>query len=93
MKMSEPSADLAVALSVASAAKGLALPPDLIAIGEVGLAGEIRRVTGAAKRVQEAARLGFNKAIVPLGSEIKVSGVEVIEVGRIEAALTKVKIL
>jgi DNA repair protein RadA/Sms len=93
MKMSEPSADLAVALSVASAAKALALPPDLIAIGEVGLAGEIRRVTGAAKRVQEAARLGFNKAIVPLGSEIKVSGVEVLEVGRIEAALTKVKIL
>ena len=52
MKISEPSADLAVALSVASAAKGLALPADLVAIGEVGLAGEIRKVTGINQRVR-----------------------------------------
>ena len=52
MKMNEPSADLAVALAVGSAAKGLALPADLIAIGEVGLAGEIRKVTGVQQRIQ-----------------------------------------
>ena len=69
MKMSEPAADLALALAVASAAKGLALPSDLVAIGEVGLAGEIRKVSGVDRRLQEAFRLGFKRALVPTGSE------------------------
>jgi DNA repair protein RadA/Sms len=92
MKMNEPSADLAVALSVASAAKGLALPADLVAIGEVGLAGEIRKVNGALQRIQEAARLGFKRALVPIGSDLKVPGIEIMEVGRIEQAISRVKI-
>lgn len=92
MKLNEPSADLAVALAVASAAKGLALPPDLIAIGEVGLAGEIRKVTGIQQRINEAARLGFKRAMVPMGSEIKIPGMEIMEVGRLEQAIAKVKI-
>jgi DNA repair protein RadA/Sms len=92
MKMNEPSADLAVALAVGSAAKGLALPADLIAIGEVGLAGEIRKVTGVQQRIQEAARLGFKRAMVPVGSDIKVAGMEIMEVARLEQALSKVKI-
>jgi len=92
MKISEPASDLAVALAVGSAAKGLALPADLVAIGEVGLAGEIRKVTGAQKRIQEAARLGFKRAIVPIGSEIKVEGIEILEVARLEQAISKVKI-
>ena len=92
MKMNEPSADLAVALSVASAAKGLALPSDLVAIGEVGLAGEIRKVTGAQQRIAEAARLGFKRAMVPVGSEIKVAGIEIMEVARLEQAIARVKI-
>ena len=92
MKISEPAADLAVALAVGSAAKGLALPADLVAIGEVGLAGEIRKVTGAQQRIQEAARLGFKRAMVPVGSEIKVSGIEILEVARLDQAISKVKI-
>jgi DNA repair protein RadA/Sms len=92
MKITEPSADLAVALSVASAAKGLALPADLVAIGEVGLAGEIRKITGAAQRVQEAARLGFKRAIVPMGSDLKIAGIEILEAARLEHAISKVKI-
>jgi DNA repair protein RadA/Sms len=92
MKMNEPSADLAVALAVASAAKGLALPADLVAIGEVGLAGEIRKVTGAQQRIAEAARLGFKRAIVPAGSDLKISGIEIMEVARLEQAIAKVKI-
>ena len=92
MKMAEPAADLAVALAVASAAKGLALPADLVAIGEVGLAGEIRKVSGVQRRLQEAHRLGFKRALVPIGSESKVPGMEVIEVARLEQAITKVKI-
>lgn len=92
MKISEPAADLAVALSVGSAAKGLALPADLVAIGEVGLAGEIRKITGAQQRIQEAARLGFKKAMVPAGSDIKVEGIEVLEVARLDQAISKVRI-
>ena len=92
MKMTEPAADLAVALAVASAAQGLALPPDLVAIGEVGLAGEIRKVSGVTRRLQEAARLGFKRALVPLGSSTKVDGMDVVEVSRLDQALTKVKI-
>jgi len=92
MKMNEPAADLAVALSVASAAKGLALPSDLVAIGEVGLAGEIRKVTGANQRISEAARLGFKRAMVPVGSDLKIPGIEIMEVARLEQAISKVKI-
>ncbi len=90
--MNEPSADLAVALAVASAAKGLALPADLVAIGEVGLAGEIRKVTGAQQRIAEAARLGFKRAMVPTGSDLKIAGIEIMEVARLEQAIAKVKI-
>ncbi len=92
MKMNEPSADLAVALAVASAAKGLALPSDLVAIGEVGLAGEIRKVNGALQRIQEAARLGFKRALVPVGSDINIPGIEIMEVGRLEQAISRVRI-
>ena len=92
MKMNEPSADLAVALAVASAAKGLALPADLVAVGEVGLAGEIRKVTGAQQRIAEAARLGFKRAMVPAGSDLKIAGIEIMEVARLEQAIAKVKI-
>ena len=92
MKITEPAADLAVALSVASAAKGLALPADLVAVGEVGLAGEIRKVTGVQQRIAEAARLGFKRAMVPAGSDLKIPGIEILEVSRIEQAIAKVKI-
>ena len=92
MKMSEPAADLALALAVASAAKGLALPPDLVAIGEVGLAGEIRKVSGVSRRLAEAHRLGFKRALVPAGSEVKIAGMEIVEVSRLDQALQKVKI-
>ena len=92
MKISEPTADLAVALAVASAAKGLALPADLVAVGEVGLAGEIRKVTGVHQRITEAARLGFKRAIVPAGSDLKIPGIEIMEVSRLEQAIARLKI-
>jgi len=92
MKMTEPAADLALALAVASAAKGLALPADLVAIGEVGLAGEIRKVSGVQRRLQEAYRLGFKRALVPLGSETKLDGMEILEVARLEQAISRVKV-
>ena len=92
MKMSEPAADLALALAVASAARSLALPADLVAIGEVGLAGEIRKVNGVHRRLQEAYRLGFKRALVPAGSDSRVDGMEIVEVSRLDQALARVKI-
>jgi DNA repair protein RadA/Sms len=68
VRLTEPSVDLAIALALASAISDLSLPPGLIAVGEVGLAGEIRRVTGVQRRLAEAARMGFRHAIVPPGS-------------------------
>jgi DNA repair protein RadA/Sms len=68
VRLSEPSVDLALALAMASALAGVSIPGDLVAIGEVGLAGEIRRVTGMQRRVSEAARMGFRRAVIPAGS-------------------------
>jgi DNA repair protein RadA/Sms len=61
----DPSADLAIAIAVTSAARNLAVPAGFMAVGEVGLAGELRRVPGLGRRLAEAARLGFTDAIVP----------------------------
>ena len=65
MRTTEPTVDLALALAVASAAKDTALPAGMVVLGEVGLAGEVRRVVGVDRRLAEAARLGFTSAIVP----------------------------
>lgn len=64
-KISEPAADLAIALAVVSAAENRALLPRLIAIGEVSLTGEIRASYGVQQRLNEGARLGFKSALVP----------------------------
>jgi DNA repair protein RadA/Sms len=67
IRVVEPAADLAVALAVASVYHEVALAPDMVAIGEVGLTGEIRRVGAVRNRLAEAARLGFRHALVPPG--------------------------
>ncbi|HEY2949918.1 MAG TPA: DNA repair protein RadA [Micromonosporaceae bacterium] len=67
IRVVEPAADLAVALAVASDGLNLAIAPHLTAIGEVGLTGEVRRVGAVARRLAEAARLGFRCALVPTG--------------------------
>ncbi len=65
VRVTEPAADLALALAAASAKRDLAVPRDLVAIGEVGLAGELRRVRDLPLRIAEAARLGLRLALVP----------------------------
>ena len=67
VRISEPAADLAITLALAGAITDRPLPHGTIAFGEVGLAGEIRPVTGAHRRLAEAARLGFTRAVVPPG--------------------------
>jgi DNA repair protein RadA/Sms len=83
-RLAEPSVDLAVGLAVASAIANVSVPPDVVAIGEVGLAGEIRRVTGIQRRIAEAERLGFQRAIVPAGS-VLASGVATAPARHLEA--------
>ncbi len=68
VRLGEPSVDLAVALALASAVVDLSVPGSVVAVGEVGLAGEVRRVTGVQRRLAEAERMGFRLAIVPAGS-------------------------
>jgi DNA repair protein RadA/Sms len=65
VRVPEPAADLAVALAVASSARGRPLASDLVACGEVGLGGELRQVHRTERRLAEAARLGFSRAVVP----------------------------
>ena len=65
MRVIEPAADLAVALAVASAYRDVPIPAGLVVLGEVGLAGEVRRVPNVPRRLAEASRLGFTRALVP----------------------------
>ena len=65
LRLDEPGADLPVILAVASSYRDQAIPDDLVAIGEVGLTGEIRTVSHMNQRLAEAARLGFKKCIIP----------------------------
>lgn len=86
----EPATDLAVALAVVSAARSLPAPPGLVAFGEVGLTGEVRATVGIQRRLAEAARLGFERAIVPLaGSEElrEVPGMRVLPVAHVGEAM------
>jgi len=71
--LTEPAADLAVALAIASNLRNRPLGRDLVALGEVGLSGEVRRVARLDRRLLEAHRLGFRRAVFPAGSEVTVS--------------------
>lgn len=71
IQIREPAADLAICLAIGSAAKGLQLKRNAVVFGEVGLAGEIRHVAQADKRMSEAKKLGFDGAIGPLQSSVK----------------------
>ena len=76
----DPAADLALACALASASRDTPLPDHLVVIGEIGLAGEIRRVPDLAKRLAEAARLGVTSAVVPQGAEAEARRYGVMEV-------------
>ena len=77
--MSEPGADLAVALAIAGARDDLPVAADAVVIGELGLGGEVRQVPQIGRRLAEAQRLGFTRAIVP-ASTPDVAGIELFRV-------------
>jgi len=90
VKISEPAADLAIVLAVATGLTGVPLEIGTVAVGEVGLAGEVRRTTGLTRRLAEAARLGFTRALVPPDSGRAPAGMSLIEVATVNDALALV---
>lgn len=90
IKLDEPAADLGIALAVASSFKNVAISKDLVAIGEVGLTGEIRAVNSIEKRVKEADRMGFKQCMIPESSkkQLKYKGdIDIIGVRNIKEAI------
>jgi DNA repair protein RadA/Sms len=71
VKISEPAADLPLALALASARRDIALPPDLASFGELGLAGEVRPVAHASARTAEAVRLGLRTVALAPGRDLE----------------------
>lgn len=90
LRLDEPAADLAVAMSLVSSLKDIPVSDDAIVFGEIGLAGEIRAVTHVDARISEAARLGFTKCILPFHSlkqvNVKGNGIQLIGVKGVREA-------
>ena len=88
MKLDEPALDLTIVMALVSSLKDYSLRDDVLAFGEIGLAGEIRGVSHCEQRIKEAARLGFNRCVIPksnlknisaaLKNEIEIKGVRTI---------------
>ena len=87
VRIEEPGADLAIALAIASAAKGVAVRPGLAAFAEIGLTGRLRAATQTGRRAEECAKLGLERALVCQGSVKNGAGLELIEVDRLGKAL------
>jgi DNA repair protein RadA/Sms len=90
LRLDEPGADLGVAVAILSSYENIAIPSDVVLIGEIGLSGEIRAVNRVEQRIAEAEKLGFKEAIISKyhtkgieGSKMKIS-----PVGKIEEVLT-----
>jgi DNA repair protein RadA/Sms len=90
LELADPGLDLPLCLALASSLRDRAAPRDLVAIGEVGLLGELRPVPGLERRLREAARLGFRTAIVPgsrRGDLPSVNGIDVMAVANLRSAI------
>ena len=95
MRLDEPAADLAVAMSLVSGLRDIPLDPNTIAFGEIGLSGEIRTVPRVEARINEAARLGFTKCILPKASLKQIANcpasIELIGVSTLSQALSHIR--
>jgi DNA repair protein RadA/Sms len=88
VRLTEPGCDLSVCLALASSILDHPVPPDLIACGEVGLGGEVRQVSQTPRRLGEASRLGFRRAIVPdSAAGASANGIRVERVSTVAQAL------
>lgn len=94
MKMTEPAIDLGICLALVSSTRDLVIPDTVMAFGEVGLSGEVRAVSMAGQRVQEAKKLGFDTVILPKGNRSSVkesAGVKLVFVETIREAVQYIK--
>ncbi|MDP8978667.1 MAG: DNA repair protein RadA [Actinomycetota bacterium] len=87
VRLIEPAVDLALCLAIASSRRDRAVPRGVVAVGEVGLAGELRLVARTERRLAEAARLGFHRAIVPNAYDGPAAGLDLTRVSDLTAAL------
>jgi DNA repair protein RadA/Sms len=90
VKIDEPAVDLGIATSITSSLRDIPVDSSSVAVGEIGLGGEIRTVGHVEKRVQEAAKLGFKKVIIPhnnLKSVKGQNGIEIIGVHTVNEAM------
>ncbi len=89
VRIGEPAADLAVCLAVVSSLTDRAIPRKVVVFGEVGLAGEVRPAPRGQERLKEAAKLGFEKAVIPKANQPKgrIAGLEIVAVERVEQAV------
>ncbi len=92
LEVEEPASDLGIAAAIVSSFKDVSLPQGTVLIGELGLGGQLRPVGQISQRLQEAERLGFNRAVVPRGSGLEAIGflksIELIQVININEAIT-----
>lgn len=91
IRVDEPGTDLALGLAIMSSHFGRSVPTDLVAVGEVGLGGEIRKVAHLQKRLTEAARMGFRRALVPEGCPTGPAGLQLIHVAMLRDAVKLVE--
>ena len=93
LTLSEPAADLALCAAVASSIRNVCIPGDWAVMGEVGLAGEIRAISQAERRLSECARLGFNTAVIPRENMRHISAPQGMRVYGVETIAEAVSIL
>jgi DNA repair protein RadA/Sms len=85
--VTEPASDLALALALLSTTFNVSLPEGVVACGEVGLGGEVRQVAHVTRRLAEALRLGFTRAVVPASTPDGPDGIELIRVRTVQEAV------
>ena len=93
LNLDEPAADLAMVMALASSFRDKPIPSDLVAIGEVGLTGELRAVNGLGQRLSEVRRIGFTKCLIPArnsGRLTEPEGLQLIRVRNIREALSAI---
>ena len=93
LRVNDTSADLATALAIVSSFKDQPLEQDIVALGEVGLGGEIRLVSQLGRRLQEAARLGLRRAVIPEAAEIDLSDIKGIDIIPVSTVMQAILIL
>ena len=93
LEIDEPASDLGIAMALISSLTDKKIPDDLIAIGEIGLAGECRGISSIEQRVKEAARLGFTTALIPASNAASCPKIEGIKIYAIKTIYDVLKFL